>query len=130
MMTDTDTTVYHLIVDRIGDKRIFVFFDHEPALEESGGPIAEPVSLELMPSRLRYEGPVGLLARPILGRDPDIQSRFREFRSEDELLESYFIPIPYYRVCNRWEDYHNPWLPPVAEGETKSSEDGNSPSTI
>lgn len=120
-MTSTDivnATVHYLVVDRVGDKRIFVFLDKDPA--RKGGPTADAVTLQLLPGG-RVGSPVDVAARPILGQDPRSQRHYREFRSEADMVRVHFLPVTHYRVCESWEDYQDPWFAGVGEEASAAS---------
>ena len=109
-MTSTDVcdaTVHYLVVDECGDEQIYVFLDRDPSRSRNG-PQAEAVTLQLLPGG-RYSPPVEIAARPILGQDPHSALHFREFRCTADMMRANFQPVAFYRVCESWDDYLNPW---------------------
>lgn len=111
MVEVTDTTLYYLIIDTGNDRLpLLVFLGNDPA--EQGGPQGEFVHLELLPPALRFGRPGRpALGRPVLGQARGGRNRFREFASAADLWEAGFLPVPRYRVCDHWDDYHQPWTP-------------------
>jgi hypothetical protein len=104
----TDTTLYHLLIDVQHGQAIYVFLGRDPPGADA--PPAEPVRLELLPTRARFGRP----GRPVLGQAGGSRTRFREFATSEELWEAGFLPVASYRVCDAWEDYHFPWSTPAA----------------
>ena len=110
-----DCTLHYLVIDYQSDRPIHVFLNQHPGRDADNGPRAEPVVLDLLPNRVRH----GHAGRPYLGRSPLAPTLYREFRSEDELAQAQFVPIPHYRVCDTWDDYHFPWRTVAAEQATE-----------
>jgi hypothetical protein len=121
MLQVVDCTLHYLVIDRQGERTIYVFLDDDPNRDGQSGPQAEPVVLELLPGTVRFRA-----ARPVLGRSPAGPTRFREFRSEEELTAARYVPVPHFRVCDTWEDYHSPWGRPAADQDTERACDDDS----
>ena len=123
MNTATDTTLYYLVVDIRGARVIHVFLGRDPAADGPGGPLAEPVSLHLLPGPLRFGRPGELLTgRAVLGQNLNAAHEFREFRSEREREQAAFRPIAHYRVCDAWNDYQFPWPSTLIDLPTQDTE--------
>jgi hypothetical protein len=110
MNPTTDTDPYYLVLDTPLNQVIYVFLAHDPAGDGSGGPLGEPVSLELLPNQFRFGMIDGLpTGRPLLGQHPSGALRFREFPSASGLQAAGYVLIPNFRICDTWDDYHSPW---------------------
>jgi hypothetical protein len=106
-VTHTDP---HLVIDTQADKTVFVFLLREPDPARCPGLWDEPVALALLPPHERFGRPGEVsVARPVLGRRADGLGHFREFQSTSDLLRAGYVPVPHYRVCDCWHDYHTPW---------------------
>lgn len=117
MTPATDATLYYLVVDVRDDRPVHVFFGSDPAT--GGGPVGEPVHLEVLPFHARFGRPARpAVGRPVLGQARSGTNRFREFASAADLWEAGFLPVAAYRVCDEWNDYHNPWAVPVSADHT------------
>jgi hypothetical protein len=114
-----DCTLQYLVIDSQGEKDIFVFLTHDPTRDGDAGPLAEPVLLEQLPtlSRLRRVGPLAV-ARLVIGQSPTIPTLFRGFCSDEEREFAAFRPVPHFRICDAWEDYHFPWGRPSPDQAT------------
>lgn len=117
----TDKLLHYLVLDTQGENRVYVFMDRDPAL--NGGPAAEAVTLELLPGGRVFSNVV-LGARPVLGQDPKLRTRFREFRNDAELEKAKYHLILHYRICDSWDDYQNPWFTPAPVGGSTGSKPG------
>jgi hypothetical protein len=114
-----DSAVHYLVIDSQRGDPIFVFLGQDPE-GTPGGPLAERVTLDLLPPGQRYGWPGALgVVRPVLGRSPSCTSHFREFRSEAEREEALYLPVGRYRVCDAWADYCDPWFVPPSAQETE-----------
>ena len=115
MSPTTDTTLYHLVIDGA----VHVFLGRDPREDDPNGPRSEPVTLELLPARHRFGGTCGVsVGRPVLGRRADGAPRFRQFVTIVELEQAGWVPVRHYRVCDDWNDYHDPWSSPAGDGST------------
>lgn len=109
-MNPTSAAVHYLVIDTIGNQFIYVFLGHDPSADGTGGPIGEPVELELLPWQLRFGMIDGLpTGRPVLGQHPSGALRFREFPSATSRDAAGYVPVPNFRICDHWNDYHSPW---------------------
>ncbi len=101
---------YYMTPVSNGRQSVSVFLCHDPRPSGYGGLRVTPVLLETLPHSNRL-GPDGTAtARPLLGRSTQGPLRYREFPSRKALLRAGFVPAGRYRVCDTWDDYHNPWL--------------------
>ena len=113
MSVGTETSLYYLIVQGREDDAIFIFLGSDPAENSTDAPIAMPVSLELLPTQVRFGGEgTKLRGMPILGRWPGGMERFRQFASLVELEQAGWLPVTKYRICDCWGDYYSPWSTP------------------
>jgi hypothetical protein len=118
------STQCYLVVDSLEGLPILVFLGRDPAIQ--GGPMGEPAHIELLPHAHRFGRPGRpSTGRPVLGQARGSRNRFREFASSEDLWEAGFLPVPRYRVCDEWNDYHIPWTatpsPDAARGDFDSS---------
>jgi hypothetical protein len=121
MLPSTDTDLHYLVIDLIDGRPIYVFLGRDPG---RGGPLAEPVHLETLPPGDRFGRPGRpAVGRPVLGQARGSRTRFREFCTAADLWEAGFLPIPHYRLCDTWEDYHSPWPAAPSEQETAGQSD-------
>ena len=119
-MNATQESLYYLVVDVRDDQPILVFLGSDPAAES--GPRGEPVHLELMSPFARFGRPGRpSFGRPVLGKARGATNRYREFCSAEDLWEAGFLPVPSYRVCDDWNDYHMPWAASPPEERTASA---------
>jgi hypothetical protein len=122
MIEATPETLHYLVVDTQDDRPIFVFLGENPA--SAGGPEADPVYLEILPLLARFGRPGRpTVGRPVLGQARNSRTRFREFASPEDLWEAGFLPVPHYRVCDDWDDYHSPWSPAPAQPTAHAAAD-------
>lgn len=122
MKTAIDERLYYLVIDVHEGQPVYVFLGRDPS--ETNGPNAEPVQLELLPALARFGRPGRpSFGRPVLGQARGANS-FREFACTTDLWEAGFLPVPCYRVCDDWTDYHMPWEATTIEHS--SSDTGHS----
>jgi hypothetical protein len=108
-----ESSLYYLIVQGREDDAIYIFLGSDPAEGSPDAPIAMPVSLELLPTHVRFGGDGSKLrGMPILGRWPGGLERFRQFGSLMELEQAGWLPVTKYRICDSWDDYYSPWSAP------------------
>ena len=120
-MNATETSEYFLVVDVRDEQTILVFLGRDPAADGEGGPQGEPVQLELLSQTARFGRPGRpSFGRPVLGKARGTGNHFREFCSAEDLWEAGFLPVPCYRVCDDWYDYHTPWTAAPQEERTAS----------
>lgn len=118
------SAVHYLVVDTAGSQFIYVFLATDPAADSHGGPIGEPVELEPLPWQLRFGMIEGLpTGRPVLGQHPSGALRFREFPSASSRDNTGYLPVPNYRICESWDDYHSPWDSVFADATIRASAD-------
>jgi hypothetical protein len=121
MTGTTESTLHYLVIDAQHERPILVFLGHDPVAD---GPLAVPVHLERLPPVERFGRPGRpAVGRPVLGQARGSRTRFREFASHADLWEAGFLPVPCYRICDDWADYHSPWTARVAEQETNAVAD-------
>ena len=109
-MNATTEASFFLVMDVRDDQPILVFLGRDPAADGQGGPHGDPVDLQLLSPMERFGRPGRpSVGRPILGKARGSLSCFREFCSPEDLWEAGFLPVPSYRVCDDWNDYHMPW---------------------
>jgi len=111
-------SLHYLVVDVREGQPVLVFLGHDPS--PNGGPVGEPVSLQLLSPMERFGRPGRpSFGRPVLGKSRD-SSCFREFCTAEDLWEAGYLPVPSYRVCDDWLDYHDPWSARSHEDETRA----------
>jgi hypothetical protein len=116
MSIATDESLFYLVVDVQDGQPIYVFLGRDPA---GDGPHGEPVQLELLPPMARFGRPGRPTSgRPVLGKARGGMHSFREFATSEDLWEAGFLPVPSYRVCDDWNDYHMPWSGASASDRT------------
>ena len=127
MNATTETNLHYLVVDVRDGQPILVFLGSDPAADDRGGPRAEPVQLQMLAQYERFGRPGRpTFGRPVLGKARSTTNRFREFSSAEDLWEAGFLPVPCYRVCDDWFDYHQPWTAAPDEDYTADgSQDGS-----
>jgi hypothetical protein len=124
MIQTTETSECYLVIDTAETLPILVFLGRDPA--DSGGPRGLPVHLETLPPALRFGRPGRpATGRPVLGQARGSRNRFREFASSEDLWEAGFLPVPRYRVCDAWDDYHIPWCPGATQTTARVAEDSS-----
>lgn len=123
MPPTADAALHYLVVDVIDDRPIFVFLGRDPG---PTGPTAEPVHLEPLPVGDRFGRPGRpSTGRPVLGQARGGRTRFREFCTAEDLWEAGFLPVAHYRLCDTWDDYHDPWSALASGQETAGQADSS-----
>lgn len=118
-LTATDAGVHYLVLENQGGQPIYVFVGRDPAAD--GGPAGEPAAMELLPGLARF----GALGRPVLGQHPSGALRFREFPSAAARDAAGYVPVPNFRLCDTWADYHSPWDGPPADPTLAAAADAS-----
>jgi hypothetical protein len=122
MNAQATDTLYYLVVDVRPDQPILVFLGNDPTADGQDGPHGEPVLLELISPLERFGRPGRpTFGRPVLGQARNSSKCYREFASSEDLWEAGFLPVPRYRVCDDWIDYHSPWTATTEAAYTTSA---------
>ena len=114
-----EDTLHYLVVDVRDGQPILVFLGRDPSAD---GPRCEPVQLQLLSPVERFGRPGRpSFGRPVLGKARNSRNHFREFCTADDLWEAGFLPVPAYRVCDDWSDYHMPWAAAPLSDQTAAA---------